>query len=224
MFSRRTLVTRGCVCGLLTLRLGTPLLAAPAPAGTGAPMRPPVHRAVPVPAPPVSRHPAAPQPDPLVPVEAATTAGDASGDGRSGQDAPQEVSAAGSTGPTATPSVVDTALALLGVPYRPRGTTVAGFDCSGFTQYVFRQHGVMLPRDSQDQFTAGHAVPQDETRPGDLVFFRTGGRRISHVGIALGDGTFVHAPNARGVVRVERMTGDYWSHHFAGVRRISAAN
>ena len=107
------------------------------------------------------------------------------------------------------------------VPVRPRGTTVAGFDCSGFTQYVFRQHGVMLPRDSQDQFTAGHAVPQDETRPGDLVFFRTGGRRISHVGIALGDGTFVHAPNARGVVRVERMTSSYWARRLVGIRRMT---
>lgn len=209
MFPRRPLVTRVCVCALATIGLGgTPLLAAPTPTGTGAPVRPPVHRAVPIPAPPVSRRPAAPPTSPVV----------------SDEDAPPDVSDADSAGPAATPSIVDTALSLLGVPYRPRGTTVAGFDCSGFTQYVFRQHGVVLPRDSQDQFTAGHAVPQDEARPGDLVFFRTGGRRISHVGIALGDGTFVHAPNARGVVRVERMTGDYWSHHFAGVRRISAAN
>jgi cell wall-associated NlpC family hydrolase len=72
----------------------------------------------------------------------------------------------------------------------------------------------------KDQFEEGREVDADDLRPGDLVFFRTDGRRVSHVGIAIGGDRFVHAPNSRGVVRVESLGSDYWSQHYVGARRI----
>jgi cell wall-associated NlpC family hydrolase len=117
-------------------------------------------------------------------------------------------------------ALVDTALGLLGVPYRNGGADLAGFDCSGFTQYVFWQHGVPLPREVRDQFRFGEAIRQDNVAPGDLIFFRTTGRRPSHVAIALDDTSFVHAPASEGVVRVERLDSAYWSRRVAGVRRV----
>jgi len=117
-------------------------------------------------------------------------------------------------------AIATTALALQGVPYRLGGTDPAGFDCSGLVQYVFGQHGRTLSRVVKQQFEEGHRVDLDEVRPGDLVFFATQGRHVSHVGIAIGGDRFVHAPNSRGVVRVESIGSEYWSRHFAGARRL----
>jgi peptidoglycan DL-endopeptidase CwlO len=113
-----------------------------------------------------------------------------------------------------------TALALRGAPYRDGGTDPTGFDCSGFTQYVFWRHGISLPRSVTEQYEIGRNVKPDEIAPGDLVFFTTVARGASHVGIALGPDEFVHAPSSRGVVRVEHI-GPYWSKRFVGARRIA---
>ncbi len=107
-----------------------------------------------------------------------------------------------------------------GVAYRPGGATPDGFDCSGFVQYLYGQAGVELPRTADEQFAIGREVDGDALRPGDLVFFRTSGRRVSHVGIAQGDGTFIHAPNTRSRVRIDRLDQKYWATRFAGARRI----
>jgi cell wall-associated NlpC family hydrolase len=109
---------------------------------------------------------------------------------------------------------------MTGAPYRNGGSTPAGFDCSGFVQYVFAQHGHKLPREVQAQFKVGERIDRDGIRPGDLVFFETVSRGASHVGIAMGDGQFVHAPSSRGVVRVERYTSEYWSKRWVGARRM----
>jgi len=106
------------------------------------------------------------------------------------------------------------------VPYRPGGSDPSGFDCSGLVQYVFAQHGRRLGRIVRQQFAEGESIDAGNVRPGDLVFFVTDGRHVSHVGIAIGGDRFVHAPNARGVVRVESLGSDYWSRHFAGARRV----
>jgi peptidoglycan endopeptidase LytE len=125
-----------------------------------------------------------------------------------------------------TPSVtsptplVATALALRGTPYRYGGSDPSGFDCSGLVQWVFRHHGVNLPRETQDQFRSGEMIDADDLQPGDLVFFETEGSGASHVGIALDGESFVHAPNSRGVVRVERLAVDYWSKRYLGARRV----
>jgi cell wall-associated NlpC family hydrolase len=117
-------------------------------------------------------------------------------------------------------AVATTALALQGVPYRLGGTDPSGFDCSGLVQYVFSRYGRTLSRVVTQQYDEGHRVGEDDLRPGDLVFFVTSGRRVSHVGIAIGGDRFVHAPNSRGVVRVESLGSEYWSRHYAGARRV----
>jgi murein DD-endopeptidase len=111
------------------------------------------------------------------------------------------------------------ATSLCGAPYRAGGSDTAGFDCSGLVQYVFAQAGVSLPRDVAGQYREGRKVDPDDIRPGDLLFFDTGGTRPSHVAIAVGDGAFVHAPSAGGAVRMERFTS-YWSKRFVRAKRI----
>jgi cell wall-associated NlpC family hydrolase len=122
--------------------------------------------------------------------------------------------------PAPTTDLVQTALGYQGVPYVYGGSDPSGFDCSGFVQYVFAQFGTPLPREVRDQYNVGRRVALNEVRPGDLLFFETVTRGASHVGIAIGDGRFVHAPNSSGVVRVEPYTAIYWSRRLIGVRRL----
>ncbi len=117
-------------------------------------------------------------------------------------------------------SVTATALSLRGTPYVWGGATPKGFDCSGFTRYVFAQHGISLPRTSEHQYRIGAAVAARDLRPGDLVFFSTIAPGPSHVGLAIGDGRFVHAPSERGQVRVESLGARYWQRRYLGARRI----
>jgi len=122
--------------------------------------------------------------------------------------------------PADIPALVTTALTLKGTPYRNGGTDPSGFDCSGFVQWVFAQHGTGVPREVRDQYGVGEEVDEDDVQPGDLVFFETVSKGASHVGIAIGNGEFVHAPSSRGVVRVERYTSGYWAQRWVGARRI----
>ena len=118
-------------------------------------------------------------------------------------------------------SLVATALSFRGVPYRNGGSDPTGFDCSGFTQWVFAQYGIALPREVEQQFKLGEKIKQDDLKPGDLVFFHTESRGASHVGIFVADDQFVHAPSSRGVVRVEYVNSTYWGRRFVGARRVS---
>jgi cell wall-associated NlpC family hydrolase len=123
---------------------------------------------------------------------------------------------------TAATELIATAMALRGTPYRNGGSEPSrGFDCSGFVQWVFAQHGTLLPRETRDQYDEGRKLDRDDVEAGDLVFFQTVSRGPSHVGIALGAGQFVHAPSSRGVVRVEMYTSGYWASRWIGARRIS---
>jgi cell wall-associated NlpC family hydrolase len=95
-----------------------------------------------------------------------------------------------------------------------------GFDCSGFVRYVFRNSlGLKLPSTSASQFHAGVKVSRADMKTGDLVFFRTRGKRISHVGIYLGNGHFIHAPTTGKRVSISSLDNGYWSKHFAGAKR-----
>lgn len=143
--------------------------------------------------------------------------------------APESPAAPGSPGTTANRfrrssvdgyALVGTALALRGTPYRNGGTDLQGFDCSGFTQYVFAQYGVALPRDVREQYRAGKSVKPEDLAPGDIVFFATTERGPSHVAIAIGGDEFIHAPSSTGVVRVEHLSSSYWSPRYLGARRI----
>lgn len=119
-------------------------------------------------------------------------------------------------------SIVDTAMHLRGAPYRNGGVDPKGFDCSGFTQYVFAQHGVALPREVRDQFEVGEPLdPSADFLEGDLLFFTTTAPGASHVAISLGGDEFVHAPSSNGVVRVEKLTTGYWNERFLGARRLT---
>jgi cell wall-associated NlpC family hydrolase len=119
-----------------------------------------------------------------------------------------------------TAAVLETALSYRGVAYRNGGSDPNGFDCSGFVQWVFAQHGLRLPREVHDQYQLGASIDHDDVKPGDLVFFETVSRGASHVGIAVGGDQFVHAPSSRGVVRVENYASDYWKRRFVGARRL----
>lgn len=108
------------------------------------------------------------------------------------------------------PEVVDIALQYLGVPYVWGGSSPSGFDCSGLTQYCYKQIGVSIPRTSQSQYNAGQHIDRDRLdllRPGDLVFFGTDGddSQVHHVGMYVGDGNYVHAPYTGAVVRVDSL-------------------
>ena len=125
------------------------------------------------------------------------------------------------SGPALAYSVTGTALSLRGTPYRNGGHDPSGFDCSGFVSYVFGRYGIAVPRTVNEQYHAGHEVnPQQGLQPGDLVFFTTVSPGASHVGILIGGDEFVHAPSSTGEVRVERLSGPYWSTRFVGARRI----
>jgi cell wall-associated NlpC family hydrolase len=119
-------------------------------------------------------------------------------------------------------AVTGTALALRGVPYLNGGADPNhGFDCSGFTQYVFGRHGLRLPRDVRNQFGLGKDVRPQDVRAGDLLFFSTTAAGPTHVGIAIGGDEFIHAPSSAGVVRVERLSAAYWSQRFIAARRVN---
>jgi cell wall-associated NlpC family hydrolase len=117
-------------------------------------------------------------------------------------------------------ALVRTALGFRGVPYRDGGSDPSGFDCSGFVQYVFAQHGVGLPREVREQFLLGEQIDRQSVQPGDLVFFTTVARGASHVGVAISDVEFVHAPSSRGRVRVELFSQGYWATRIVGERRM----
>ena len=112
------------------------------------------------------------------------------------------------------------ARSLVGAPYREGGALPDGFDCSGLVNYVFARQGVAVPRDVRRQASAGEPVDRVNVAPGDLVFFATAGSGPTHVGIAVGDGRFIHAPKSGDVVRVESMSAAYWASRFVTARRI----
>ncbi|MCX7514693.1 C40 family peptidase [Frateuria hangzhouensis] len=119
-------------------------------------------------------------------------------------------------------ALVALAMQLRDVRYVRGGHSPAtGFDCSGFVRYVFAHAiGLKLPANSARQFLAGVKVKRGDMQPGDLVFFHTRGKkRISHVGIYLDNGRFIHSPSAGKSVEVSRLDEAYWARRFAGARR-----
>ena len=123
----------------------------------------------------------------------------------------------------AATDLVMSAMNFLGVRYRRGGNSVdQGFDCSGFTRYVFENSlGLVLPRraDQQAKDSSLQSVKPAELKPGDLVFFNTMRRAFSHVGIYVGEGKFIHAPRTGGEVRIDDMRQAYWAKRFNGARR-----
>jgi cell wall-associated NlpC family hydrolase len=124
--------------------------------------------------------------------------------------------------------LVLSAMNFLGVRYARGGKTEeSGFDCSGFTRYIFELSiGMVLPHRAEEQARLASLlqVKRDELKPGDLVFFNTMRRTFSHVGIYVGEGKFIHSPRVGGAVRVEDMRDAYWAKRFTGARRADLKN
>ena len=121
-------------------------------------------------------------------------------------------------------SVVDEACTHIGAPYVYGGASPSGFDCSGFTSYVYKQFGYSIARTASDQLDCGVSVERDALQMGDLVFFRdpsVSTKAASHVGIYIGGGQFVHATSSRtGYVKVSSLSESYFDTYYVGARRI----
>jgi len=116
--------------------------------------------------------------------------------------------------------LVTTAQRFLGVPYRWGGEDRSnGFDCSGLTMVSYRLNGLNLPRNSRAQFKAGRYVAKKNLKSGDLVFFATkGGKRVTHVGMYIGSGKFIHAPRTGKTVRVAKLSSNFFKKTYVGGR------
>jgi cell wall-associated NlpC family hydrolase len=108
---------------------------------------------------------------------------------------------------------------LIGIDYDYGGTSTSGFDCSGFTGYVFKKLGLDLPRSSRDQFVIGKKVAREDLRAGDLVFFNTNGKSVSHVGIYVGNNKFAHSSTSKGVT-ITCLSDSYYVDRYLGARRV----
>lgn len=122
--------------------------------------------------------------------------------------------------------VLMNALSLSGIRYKYGGSSPdAGFDCSGFVRYVFKQAASLtLPRSAFEISQLGTTVAKKDLQPGDLVFFNTLKSAFSHVGIYVGDNRFIHSPRSGGMVRIESMENGYWAKRYNGAQRIDANN
>ena len=125
--------------------------------------------------------------------------------------------------------VVALALSYLGTPYKYGGASAKGFDCSGFTMYIFSQFGYSLPHSATSQwYDSGEQVAREDLQPGDLVLFcdpsRSNGKACSHVGIYIGDGEFVHAASGSSSgrqVRISSLSEDYYNGYYKGAKRLA---
>ncbi|MBP8084242.1 MAG: C40 family peptidase [Spirochaetes bacterium] len=112
--------------------------------------------------------------------------------------------------------IVSTAKKFIGVRYKSRKYGNYVFDCSGYVAYVFSKNQINLPRSSDLQYEKAVKVPSEKAKEGDLVFFKIRKNKISHVGIYLGDGKFIHSPSTGKRIRIERMNQAYWKKRFVG--------
>lgn len=117
--------------------------------------------------------------------------------------------------------VVLAAMSMIEVPYRAGGATPAGFDCSGLVYYVYRQAGITVPRSTQEQYRNANPVTMEALQPGDLLFYRLNTREVSHVGIFVGNGRFIHAPSRGKQVSYANMADAYWRQNFVGAGRYA---
>lgn len=132
-----------------------------------------------------------------------------------------------STGSAIGSDVVEIAMQYLGTPYVYGGSSAKGFDCSGFTMYVFNQLGYSLPHSATSQWNnSGTYVERSDLQPGDLVLFcdpsRSNGKACSHVGIYIGDNEFIHASSSTGgkCVRTDSLGANYYSKYYVGAKRV----
>lgn len=112
---------------------------------------------------------------------------------------------------------------VIGTKYQSGGTTEKGFDCSGFTMYIFKQFDIKLPHQSGSQYEMGTKIDKDELQAGDLVFFNTNGKGVSHVGVYVGEGKFAHASTSKGIT-ISGMSDKYYSKRYLGAKRVASTD
>jgi cell wall-associated NlpC family hydrolase len=125
--------------------------------------------------------------------------------------------------PRSIPESIELAKRFLGIPYLWGGSSSFGFDCSGFTQMLVRARGLNMPRDADKQaaWTGVTAIDRKDLQPGDLVFFGSSPRNITHTGMYIGDGQFIHdSTNGHPVVQISRLDDDPWTHLLVASRRV----
>jgi peptidoglycan DL-endopeptidase LytE len=122
--------------------------------------------------------------------------------------------------PSNRPSVSRTAYRFIGSRYVYGSSGPYNFDCSGFTRYVLAKQGVNLPHSAAQQARMGRFVRRNGLLPGDLVFFNTMGRGVSHVAVYVGENKVVHATNPHDGVVVSSLSERYWSARYVGARRV----
>jgi len=115
--------------------------------------------------------------------------------------------------------VLDAAVSELGTPYRYGGSTPRGFDCSGLVYYAYYLTGIRVPRSTMAQYRHARPVALNNLQPGDLVFFRTAHRSITHVGIYAGNTRFIHAPSRGRVVSYDSLDDPYWKQRLVAAGR-----
>ena len=123
---------------------------------------------------------------------------------------------------TSSGSITSVAKSLLGCSYASGATGPSSFDCSGFTQYVYKRCGISIPRTSSSQYSSSSHISKSELRAGDLVFFSndSSGGAVGHVAIYLGDGMIIHAANSRTGVCTTSMNSSYYTKHYIGAGRF----
>lgn len=120
--------------------------------------------------------------------------------------------------------LVSAANNVMGTKYVRGGTTARGFDCSGFVGYVYKKVGVQLPRTSAGMYGAGNSVKKSNLKAGDLVFFNTSGRGVSHVGVYIGNGKFAHSSSSKGVSVAKLNDPYYWGSKYIGAKRVATVS
>lgn len=112
------------------------------------------------------------------------------------------------------------AIALVGIPYRYGGADLDGFDCSGLVYFIHQQLGIGVPRTAADQQRAARQIARTRIAPGDLLFFHTRGRGVSHVGIYVGENRFVHAPQSGRLIELRTIDDGYYGPRLVSVGRL----
>jgi cell wall-associated NlpC family hydrolase len=139
-----------------------------------------------------------------------------------GRPTPGEVGSGGSPASSHAGAALDAAMTAQGVPYVWAGQNMSGFDCSGLMMWAYAQAGIQIPRTAAEQYAGTQRITGDDLQPGDLVFFSgtTDAPGVTHVGMYIGNGQFIQAPDVGDVVKISSLYDEFWFSHIYGYGRV----